>query len=391
MCELNTKLCHLVNLVQTLTCEEVQTIEICLVSLNLNLISRLLNRDDGLEECALTLLDILTHRVEIGSEGYRCREDTLAVLTLALAIKLLPPLVDVLQLWLIRAENLNLLARLVELEACSGILCCEVILERYTLGSSLLHSNSTCNQSLDIHATNSEWKKTYRGEYRETTTYIVRNNEGCVTLLCSESFECATSLIGNSHDTRLCLLLAIALLNLLLNKAESDSRLGGSSRLRDNDGCNRTVGNSVEQLCSVVLRDILTCEENDRVLTLGAKKVERVVHCIENSLCTEVRATDTDADNNLCLRAKSLGSSLNSGNLLRVNRRWERYPTQKIISSTLARVEQSISLQSGLLLGLRKYYATLGSAKFQHFHYCKIYCLNLNCLYSIRQRYDFLI
>ena len=55
-----------------------------------------------------------------GRQRHAGREDALAVLAFALAVELFPPLVDVLELRLVGAENLDLLAAFVQLVArCS--------------------------------------------------------------------------------------------------------------------------------------------------------------------------------------------------------------------------------------------------------------------------------
>jgi non-ribosomal peptide synthetase component F len=60
--------------------------------------------------------------VQVGSEVDRSREDALLVLTLRLAVELLPPLRHEVQLGLEVNHNLNLLATLIETVAECGIL-----------------------------------------------------------------------------------------------------------------------------------------------------------------------------------------------------------------------------------------------------------------------------
>ncbi len=118
------ELSHLVDIVYALALKEVEAVEVLIVVWEEKLTVRLLDRDDRLEDRTLALLDPLTHRVEVCREVAGCREDTLAVLTLALSVELLPPLSHEVKLRLEVSENLNLLAGLsIESLTGSSILC----------------------------------------------------------------------------------------------------------------------------------------------------------------------------------------------------------------------------------------------------------------------------
>ena len=95
MSNTHSELGHLIDLIDTLTCQIVQTIEISFVLLDAQLAIGLGDADDRLEDIALTLLDPLTHGVEVGREVDSGIEDPLMVLPFALAVELLPPLTDV--------------------------------------------------------------------------------------------------------------------------------------------------------------------------------------------------------------------------------------------------------------------------------------------------------
>ena len=53
----------------------------------------LVDEHHGFKQGAAAVLDILAHGVQVGGEDHRGREQALVVLALALAVKLLPPLV----------------------------------------------------------------------------------------------------------------------------------------------------------------------------------------------------------------------------------------------------------------------------------------------------------
>ena len=60
----------------------------------------------------------------------------------------------------------------------------------------------------------------------------------------------------------------------------------------------------------VVLTDIVTCEEDSRVLLVVYEPSERVAEAFDNGACTAVDTTDTCYNNYLTLFAQSIGNSL---------------------------------------------------------------------------------
>jgi lysyl-tRNA synthetase, class II len=126
----------------------------------------------------ITFLNPLTHRVKVGSEVARCRENTLTILTLALTVELLPPFAHEVELWLIVNQDFNLLASLcIESVTCSCILSSDVLAERNVLATSLLHALSALYELLDVETCACDRQQTNWSENRETTTYVVRDDE----------------------------------------------------------------------------------------------------------------------------------------------------------------------------------------------------------------------
>ena len=351
-----TELCHLVHLVNTLALEEVQTVEVLIIVREEQLLVRSLYADNSLEDRALALLNPLAHRVKVGSEVASSWEDTLLVLTLALTIELLPPLSKVVKLWLEVAYNLNLLACLsIESLTCSCIDSCRILLESYVLAASLLHVSRTSYELLYIETCYCDRQQTYWGQNREAATYIIRDDEALVTLLVSTS-TCSTLLgVGYSYDNILSLFLTALILALLLQKTESESSLSSGTRLRDIDDTKLLVLQERGQLEEVVLTDIVTCEEDSRVLLVVYEPSERVAEAFDNGACTEVATTDTCYNNHLTLLAQSIGNSLNLIEELRSDRRWQMQPSQEIVTFTSAVLK---SFLSGLNLRLVSLYCT---------------------------------
>ena len=83
----------------------------------------------GLKHSTASVLNELTERVKIGGEGNGCGENTLSVLTLTFAVKLLPPLVEHRAERLVANHDLGGLALAVEDVADGGVLVAVVCLD----------------------------------------------------------------------------------------------------------------------------------------------------------------------------------------------------------------------------------------------------------------------
>ena len=73
---------HLIHLIYAFACQEVESVEVILIVWEWHSIVALLHADHGLKQVTLALLDILSHRVQVGGQIHACREDTLAIFTL---------------------------------------------------------------------------------------------------------------------------------------------------------------------------------------------------------------------------------------------------------------------------------------------------------------------
>ena len=105
----------------------------------------------------------------------------------------------------------------------------------------------------------------------------------------------------------------------------------------------------VEQFGGVILRDVLSGEENRREFLLLVQEFERIGHGFEYGLGAEVRAADADADHHVGLGAQLRGLLFDGLDLGLRDRRGELHPTQKVVSGAFARVQQGVG---GLCLGL---------------------------------------
>ena len=103
--------------------QEVQTVHILGIGTELDLSLYTVKKYNGLKEIASAVLNVLTHRVQVGGEDDGSREDTLLILTLRLAVELLEPLVHQGERGLVRNEDLGSLALVVEHVADFLFLC----------------------------------------------------------------------------------------------------------------------------------------------------------------------------------------------------------------------------------------------------------------------------
>ena len=315
-----------------------------------------------------TLLDVLAHRVQVGRQRDAGREDALALLALALAVELLPPLVHVLEPRFVGAQNLDFPAFGIEGVARGGVDGRGVLVEGDVRAGGLLHLPCAAHQGCDVHAGHGQRQQPDGRQYREAAAHVVGNDEGLVALVRGEGLQCAAGLVRDGHDTLGGLLLAVAGLDLGLDQAEGDGRLGRRARFRDDDGGDRVLLRGLHQRVDVVFGDVLSGEDDRRLLLLAVQQLERVAHGLEYGLGAEVRAADADADDQIGLRAQPCGRGLDGCDFGVGDRRRKVYPAQEVVAGPFARFEQGVGgLCPGLHLG-REGDAALGDVEFQSFH-----------------------
>ena len=121
MGQAGAELGHLVDLVHAAASQVVQPVEVVGVRGDGERALGGVDRNDRLEDRPLALLDPLAHRVEVGGKVDSGGEDAFVVLTLALAVELLPPLANVVQLGVEIGQDLDLLAAAIERLAGGGV------------------------------------------------------------------------------------------------------------------------------------------------------------------------------------------------------------------------------------------------------------------------------
>ncbi len=110
MCQNGSVHSALIDEINGLACQIVQTIQIYRLLADRKLLSRSVDIDHGLKHYTGTVLNELTHGMQIGGQVHACGEQTLVVLTFALTEQLLPPLTYIVNSGLIVRQDLDTLA-----------------------------------------------------------------------------------------------------------------------------------------------------------------------------------------------------------------------------------------------------------------------------------------
>ena len=99
------------------------------------------------------------------------------------------------------------------------IVFCKICFHR--LFSSCL---SAFHQLVDVCAADSDWQKAYCGQYRETSSYIIRHYKGLIAFFCRQILKRSPCLIRSRINTLGSLCLSIFLFQHFLEYTESDCR-----------------------------------------------------------------------------------------------------------------------------------------------------------------------
>ena len=110
MCQNGSVHSALIDEINGLACQIIQTIQIYRLLADRKLLSRSVDIDNGLKHYTGTVLNELTHGMQIGGQIHACGEQPLVVLTFALTEQLLPPLTYIVNSGLIVRQDLDTLA-----------------------------------------------------------------------------------------------------------------------------------------------------------------------------------------------------------------------------------------------------------------------------------------
>ena len=158
-------------------------------------------------------------------------------------------------------------------------------------GAAAGHGGGTLEQGTDIVTGQGDGEQAHGSEDREAAAYVVGNHEGTVALLIREALQGTAGLVGDGHDAGSGLGLAVALLDMLLDNAESHCGFSGGAGLGDDHGCHRFILDVVYKLGVIFLREVEAGEDYVNAFLIEA---EGVRESLEGCLCSEIGAADTD-------------------------------------------------------------------------------------------------
>ena len=140
-------------------------------------------RYDGLEQVTFAFLYILTHRVQVGSEVHRCRENTFVLFAFALPVELFPPFADVVEFGVVVDKQFYFLALSVQVVACGSVEQCGIVVKVCSRSAAVHHLFRTVQQGVDVQSGAGDGQQSYGTQYRESSAYVVLNDECVVAFL----------------------------------------------------------------------------------------------------------------------------------------------------------------------------------------------------------------
>ena len=299
-----------------------------------------LDRDNGLKEVTHTVLDILAEGVQVGREHDRCGEDTALILTLGLAVELLPPLVEHGGVELVAHEDLGGLALAVENVAQGGVLV-GIVLFNAGIGVSVHSISRALHERGDVDACHSDGEKSHGGEHREASADVIRHDEGLIACLIREVLEGTARLVGGDEDALARALLAVLLLQQCTEHAEGHGGLGGGARLRNDVDADVLALADLQKLVNSGGTDAVACEVDIGGI-LGEVVIEGGLQKLDDGACTEVGTTDTDGNEYVAGLLDLLCGDLNTCELFLIVILGESGPAKEVVARAGALHEELV-------------------------------------------------
>ena len=187
--------------------------------------------DGGLQHQALALLEVLAHGVEIRRELHARGEEALALLALALAEELLPPLAHEAEGGLVAAEDLHAAARAVEAVTGGGVAPGGVgeILDL----ADLPHLLGARQELPHVDAGDGDGQQAHGGEDAVAPTDVIGDHEGLPALPVCQGPEGALVGVRGGEDPLPGALPAVLLHEELPEETEGGGGLRGGAGLGD--------------------------------------------------------------------------------------------------------------------------------------------------------------
>ena len=169
--------------------------------------------------------------MQVRGEVHAGGEESLALLALALAVELLPPLAHKAERRVIAGQQLHRAARLIQGIAGGGVAPGGTV--QTAPGTSPHHLCCAGHQCLNVHAGHGDGQQTHGGQHAVSAADLIRYHKGLPALGVRQGFQRAPGLVGGGIDPPARGLFAVLLLQSLPEKPERHRRLRGSTRLGD--------------------------------------------------------------------------------------------------------------------------------------------------------------
>ena len=320
--------------------EEVKTVHIFGIVLDRPLDRRLCKLHDRLEQNVRALLHKLTERMQIGGEDRGRREQTLAVLALALAEQLLPPFGHHRILRLIADHHFHRSALAQQNVAGSSIFIAIVFVE-IGVAQLLARGGSALHQCVDVAARDRDRQKSHSGQHREASADVVRHNEGLIALSVGKRFQRAACAVGGHIDVLLRFFASHGLFKIFAEHAESDRRLGGGAGLGNDIHGDTLALAQLQKLGKRRAADGVTGKIDIRRI-LFLRVIQRRFQKLDRRTGAEIRAADADGNENISVLFDAGGSRLDAGKLFPIIVHRKIHPAQKIVAETAAAVQHPV-------------------------------------------------
>ncbi len=347
--------------------EEVQAVAVDVVVRDGELVGIGGEADDGLQQRALALLDILAHGVQVGGEIDAGGEEALALLALALAVELLPPLRHEAERRLEAGEQFDLFTGAVELVAHGGVLPRGVGVVRDL--AERFHLPRAGEQGVGVHARDGDGEQADRGEDAVASADVVGHDELLVALGVREGLESALVRVGGGVNALRRARLAVLLLKPFAEEAEGDGGLGGRAGLGNDVDGEVIVADELHHLAQRGGGQTVA-DEVDVGGVLFLQVVVGRAQTLDHAARAEVAAADADDD-------KGLGVALNlfrGGENARIFRavvlRGQADPADEIVALAAAVEELALrALETGaedFFIGIGKEGLCVGNVDGKH-------------------------
>ena len=323
--------------------------------------------DDRFQQRALALLDILTHGVQVGGEIDAGGEEALALLALAFAVELLPPLRHEAERRLEAGEQLDLFTGAVELVAHGSVLprgvgvVCDLT-ER-------LHLPRAGEQGVGVHARDGDGEQADRGEDAVASADVVGYDELLVALGVREGLESALVRVGGGVNALRRARLAVLLLKPFAEEAEGDGGLGGRAGLGNDVDGEVIVADELHHLAQRGGGQTVA-DEVDVGGVLFLQVVVGRAQTLDHAARAEVAAADADDDKGLGVALDLFRGGENARIFRAVVLRGQADPADEIVALAAAVEELALrALETGaedFFIGIGKEGLCVGNVDGKH-------------------------